>query len=138
MARFVLDPSFDQIGISNLADPLSDYADHRKRSFRRQIRLGVDPYQNRYRPLSSRYAKQKAKKWGRTPILWASGRMVKSHQVTVRGNRIIESLDSPAAVHATGGRKLPQRSPLPDSRGLPESDVNALWNSIVDAARRSF
>jgi hypothetical protein len=141
VARFVLSNNVKTLNrIADPSDPLRAYGQHRERAYRRQAKLGIDPYQSAYRPLSSRYAREKARTWGSKPVLWASGRMNKSHKVTVRGSRVTESLQSPAVAHYKGvpSRNIPKRPPLPDSRGLPQSDLNALWNAVVANARRAF
>lgn len=140
MAHFILNPDFDLSRLADAREPLRLYGRHREQAFRRNIRLGVDPYQQAYRPLSVRYAKEKARRWGNQPILWASGRMVKSHRVAVMSNRAVESLDSPAPAHQRGNpsTNLPKRPPLPDTRGLPASDRAALWSAVVSYAQRSF
>lgn len=138
VARFVENPNLGNLRyLSDAGAPLRDYGSYKLRSFRRQSKLGVDPYGQKYRPLSPWYAKFKRAKYGNQPILTATGRMVSSHRVRVTGRKFTESLDDPALKHQIGF-EVAKRPPMPDQRGLPEGDRQALWNAVVANARRAF
>lgn len=134
-------PDFNYL-ISELQNPagtLRQFQQYLYDKRTRDINAGVDPYGVPYTPLSPRYAAQKQRKYPNKPILVASGRMRSLHRISVNKNILRETYPAPAVYHQSEKQprnKLPRRALVPDSRGLPEAEVDRLVELVTKAIER--
>ena len=122
--------------VKNPKPLLEAWAAYRRSAFRQQIARRVDPYDEPYAPLTAAYLKQKRKKWGNRPILSASGRMVKTHDVKVIGSYVREVIGGAAQYHQRGNKRLKRRLLMYDSRGLPAAAQNKLLELAIKRIKR--
>lgn len=134
---------YDQFAaqVGDVLPMLREVQQYLRQSRKYHTSRGIDPYGNPYKPLNPAYAARKLKRWGRKPILTASGDMVRGYSSEIRTDheaRLIESYPYPAAEHQEGIGIMPQRLLFPTAAaGLPVSNKKRFRRIAFDHVERA-
>jgi len=103
-------------GLENMTEPIGDSLDHVEEDIERRIDRGVDIEGSKFKPLSAKYKKRKAKKFPGMPILKATRTMLSGANIRRRIGKKTGKLTygvgkgDYAGFHQEGGGKLPRRA----------------------------
>jgi hypothetical protein len=119
--------------LQNPTNTLRAFASYRASQFAQMMGLQQDYDGSPTAPLSDRYRIEKERAVGRKVIRSRTGKLRESHRVYVQGDRVIEEIRAPYAVHVSAKRPI-----LPGDEGLNARDQAKLLDLAITAIQRQI